>query len=118
MSRDHDPEINHPLNLNIMLSCVCTHFKAEGRNKLVFIETIYTDVLSFQAWHDRDVKMPTAAEHDEDERKFDFDPNVLAMQLGEVSNSLQHEKCINTPGFQAVAQPPSPHSPTWLAKGE
>jgi hypothetical protein len=107
-----------------------THFKAEGRNKLVFVETIYANVLSFQVWrdlvvrksetkrHNRDVKTPTATKHDEDEMKFDFDPNVLATQLGEVGNGLQREKSINAPGFRAVEQPPSPHSPTQLAKGE
>ncbi|KAN0124605.1 hypothetical protein V8E53_011872 [Lactarius tabidus] len=69
-------------------------------------------------WHNGDFKRPAAAEHNEHETDLDFDSNVLETQLGGVSNSLQHEKVINTPEFPVVVQTLSPHNPTQLAKVE
>jgi hypothetical protein len=107
---------------------MCTHFKAEETNKLAFVEKIYSNVLSFQAWHDlvmrknktkwgdRDIEMPATTEHDEHETDFKFNSNVLVTQLGGVSNGSRGEKCINAPEFQVVEQPPSPHNPPGLQK--
>jgi hypothetical protein len=88
---------------------VRTHFKAEETNKLAFVENIYSNVLSFQVRHDlvtrknktkwgnRDIETPAAAEHNKHETDFEFNSNVLATQLGGVSNSSRGEKSINTP---------------------
>jgi hypothetical protein len=69
-------------------------------------------------WHNGDFKRPAAAKHNKHETDLDFDSNILATQLGGVSNSSQCKKVINAPEFPAVVQTPSPHNPTQLAKVE
>ena len=47
-------------------------------------------------WGDRNVETPVADEHDNHQTDLHFDPNVLATQLGGVSNSFRRKKNSST----------------------